>query len=150
MSERERNTTGEFVETVRLDDVLGVFDEVRGPVITSSDVREVLDCSTEAARQKLATLYEQGKVDKRKSGRITLWWYTGGERITPDERGDRHAESARERQQKRSEENPDTQQQEPTETAESDDTTDFFPDLRDTLPGSGGNLDGRDKAGRDI
>lgn len=74
MADRERGASGQFVETVTLEDVLGVFDHVRGPVITSSDVAEVLDCTTEAARQKLTRLYDQGKVDKRKTGRTTVWW----------------------------------------------------------------------------
>jgi hypothetical protein len=71
---RERDESGQYVETVGPDDVLGVFDHVRGPAITSSDVADVLDCTTEAARQKLTRLYDQGKVDKRKSGRTVLYW----------------------------------------------------------------------------
>lgn len=117
---RERDEHGQYVETVGLDDVLAVFDQVRGPVITSSDVSEALDCTNEAARQKLGRLHDSSRVAKRKTGRTTVWWQTGGERITPDDRGDRHAETAREIQEKRSEENPDTQQEEATETAESD------------------------------
>jgi hypothetical protein len=96
MSDRERTDAGTFVETVTLDAVTSVFEKVRGPVITSSDVAEVLGCSTEAARQKLKQLYEEGRVDKRKSGRTTVWWHTGGNRIMPDDRGDTAAESERE------------------------------------------------------
>jgi hypothetical protein len=77
MSDRERGETGQFVETVTLENVLSVFEQVRGPAVTSSDVADQLDCTTEAARQKLTRLYDQGKVDKRKSGRTTIWWRTG-------------------------------------------------------------------------
>lgn len=76
MADRQRSESGQFVERVTLEDVLGVFEQVRGPVITSSDVAEALDCTTEAARQKLTRLYDQGKVDKRKTGRTTVWWQT--------------------------------------------------------------------------
>ena len=86
MGKRERSDSGTFVETVGLDDVVGVFDEVRGPVITSSDVAEHLDCTTEAARQKLTRLYDRGEVDKRKTGRTVVWWHTGGTPPTPSER----------------------------------------------------------------
>lgn len=152
MSDRERDDTGQFRETVTLEAVLEVFDEVRGPVITSSDVAEALECTTEAARQKLTRLYDRGEVDKRKTGRTTVWWYTGGERITPDERGDGHAERARERQKTR-------RPEEPVETA--DDTTNTeperepAPDAEDAvaaldLPGSGANLEGRRAAVRAI
>lgn len=78
MGDGERSDSGTSVETVSLEDVLGVFDDVRGPVITSSDVAEQFDCTTEAARQKLTGLYEQGQVDKRKTGRVVVWWHTGG------------------------------------------------------------------------
>lgn len=71
---RERSESGQYVETVTLDDVLGVFDQVRGPVITSSDVAEALDCTTEAARQKLTRLADRGEVDRRKTGRTVVWW----------------------------------------------------------------------------
>jgi len=96
MGPRERSDSGTFVETVSLENVLGVFDAVRGPVITSSDVAEELDCTTEAARR----LYDRGEVDKRKTGRVVVWWHTGGTPPTPSERtptdasggGDDHAE----------------------------------------------------------
>jgi hypothetical protein len=65
-------------------------------VVTSSDVADALDCTTEAARQKLTRLYDRGEVDKRKTGRTTVWWHTGGGRITADERADTAAESERE------------------------------------------------------
>ena len=75
---RERDDTGQYVETVGLEDVLHVFDDVRGPVITSSDVADALDCTTEAARQKLTRLYNRGVVDKRKTGRTVVYWRTDG------------------------------------------------------------------------
>jgi len=76
MSERERNDSGQFAGTVTLEDVAGVFDHVRGPVITSSDVANQFDCTTESARQKLTRLYDQGRVDKRKTGRVVVYWRT--------------------------------------------------------------------------
>jgi predicted ArsR family transcriptional regulator len=73
---RERDESGQYVETVGPDDVLDVFGHVRGPAITSSDVADALNCTTEAARQKLTRLHEEGKVNKRKSGRTVLYWRT--------------------------------------------------------------------------
>lgn len=74
MSDRERTESGQFVETVTLEGVLGVFDRVDGPVITSSDVAGELGCTTEAARQKLRRLYDRGEVGKRKTGRTVVYW----------------------------------------------------------------------------
>lgn len=121
MPDRERTDDGTFRETVTLDAALAVFDDVRGPVVTSSDVSEALGCSTEAARQKLATLYERGEVDKRKTGRTMVYWRTGGERITPDERAvEEDAERAHERDDTRAEGQADQSDPTPSTPAETD------------------------------
>ena len=74
MSKDEREDTGRYTETVTLDDVLGVFEIVEGPVVTSGDVAEVLDCSRETARRKLRTLEEQKRVASRKTAGRIVWW----------------------------------------------------------------------------
>ena len=77
---RERTETGEFVETVTLDRVVSAIRAVDGPVVTTRDVGDRLDCTTEAARQKLVQLTEQGRVDRRKvGGRAVVWWLTESE-----------------------------------------------------------------------
>ena len=82
---RERTETGEFVETVTLDRVVSAIRAVDGPVVTTRDVADRLDCTTEAARQKLVQLTEQGRVDRRKvGGRAVVWWLTESE-DDPDE-----------------------------------------------------------------
>jgi hypothetical protein len=87
MPDRERDeTTGLYTEKAPLGAVLNVFGRVRGPVVTSSDVAEHLDCTTETARRKLKQLSDQEVVDKRTTGRTTVWWPTGSERTTLNER----------------------------------------------------------------
>lgn len=54
---RERSESGEFIETITPEAVLSVFDRVMGPAITSADVSNELDYTTEAARQKLRRLH---------------------------------------------------------------------------------------------
>ncbi|WP_324665389.1 hypothetical protein [Haloarcula sediminis] len=71
---RERGDTGRYTETVTLDDVLSVFGAVEGPVVTSGDVAETLDCSRETARRKLRTLEEQDHVASRKTAGRVIWW----------------------------------------------------------------------------
>jgi len=87
MGSRERSDEGTFVETVTLEAVRGVFEAVRGPVITSSDVAEQLDCTTQAARQKLAKLHDRDELARRKTGRTVVWWRTEafGADESPDE-----------------------------------------------------------------
>lgn len=71
---RERNDTGEYTETVTLEHVLGVFDAVPGPVVTSGDVTERVACSRETARRKLHNLEDRGDVASRKTAGRVVWW----------------------------------------------------------------------------
>lgn len=71
---RDRDETGKYVESATLEDVLGLFDEINSPAITSSDVAERFDITTEAARQKLTRLVDRGDLKRRKSGRTVLYW----------------------------------------------------------------------------
>ena len=74
VSRDEREDTGRYVETVTLDDVFAVFETVEGPVVTSGDVAEALDCSRETARRKLRTLEEQERIAGRKTAGRVVWW----------------------------------------------------------------------------
>lgn len=86
---REREDTGRYTETVTLDDVLGVFESVDGPVVTSGDVAEALDCSRETARRKLAALGDQGRIASRKTAGRVVWWVVESRetpnRVNPDD-----------------------------------------------------------------
>ena len=74
MSKDEREDTGRFTETTTLDDVLGVFEVVAGPVVPSGDVADALECSRETARRKLRTLEADGQVASRKTAGRVVWW----------------------------------------------------------------------------
>ena len=43
-------------------------------MITTSDVAETYDITTEGARRKLNDLCDQGLLDRRKSGQTRLYW----------------------------------------------------------------------------
>jgi hypothetical protein len=84
VSNDERDDSGRYAETVALDDVLGVFETVAGPVVTSGDVADALDCSRETARRKLHTLEERGRVASRPTaGRVVWWTVNDGETTRP-------------------------------------------------------------------
>lgn len=71
---RERSESGRFVETVTHERVLSTFSAVEGPVVTSSDVAERLDCTPDAARGKLEELYREGRLGRRETaGRVVYW-----------------------------------------------------------------------------
>jgi hypothetical protein len=71
---RKRGDSGRYTEAVSLADVLGVFETVDGPVITSGDVADALDCSRETGRRKLATLETRGRVASRKTAGRAVYW----------------------------------------------------------------------------
>ncbi|WP_210408942.1 hypothetical protein [Halorhabdus rudnickae] len=76
--ERARDDNGQFADSITAEDVLSVFDAVDGPVVTSSDVGDVLAISTEAARQKLNALVEDDTLACRKTGRTRIYWQHEG------------------------------------------------------------------------
>lgn len=74
MSRERDETSGQYTEVVSLGDVMGVFDAIRGPVITSGDVADETGCSRDSARRKLEQLHEEGHVARRKTaGRVVYW-----------------------------------------------------------------------------
>ena len=74
MSREEREDTGRYTETVSLAEVLGVFETVDGPVVTSGDVADALDCSRETARRKLRALEREERVASRRTAGRVVWW----------------------------------------------------------------------------
>lgn len=76
---RTRDDSGRYTSEVTDEDVLGVFESVEGPTITTTDVVNALGCSREVARQRLNSLAERGLVKRRKSGQVVLWWRTDEE-----------------------------------------------------------------------
>ena len=78
---RERGDDGQYTETAGGDDVLGVFDAVLGPVVTSADVAEELGFTRETARRKLNGLVDEQQLEKRKTAGRVVYWRTG----EPDE-----------------------------------------------------------------
>lgn len=76
--ERRRDDQGQFVETADDDEVLSVFDAVEGPVVTTTDVSDVLGITTEGARRKLNELVTHGPLRRRKTGRTVVYWKMDG------------------------------------------------------------------------
>jgi len=71
---QDRTDNGRYTESVRVAAVREVFGAVDGPVVTSGDVAEQLDCSNETARRKLRTLKDRGEVASRKTAGRVVWW----------------------------------------------------------------------------
>ena len=77
---RRRNDRGQYVETVTDEDILALLEQLPGPVITTTDVAETFDMTTEGARRKLNDLCEAGVLDRRKSGQTRVYWQIDSER----------------------------------------------------------------------
>lgn len=86
---RDREDSGRYTESVAPADVLGVFETVNGPVVTSGDVAEELGCSRETARRKLRTLEERGRLASRKTAGRVVWWLVNSDEtvrgVDPDD-----------------------------------------------------------------
>lgn len=123
------------------EDTLQVFDEREDPAepLTASEIGDVLKCSRRTALNKLHTLEErEDVVSKKAGGRSKVWW-------VPLRDGERKA---------RADFDGDDLQGDPSTTLDDTDPesgkSGVFPDLRDRIPGSGDNLEGRLDAVRDI
>jgi ribosomal protein S25 len=77
---RRRNDRGQFVETVDEAAILDLLERLPGPVITTTDVADRYDITTEGARRKLNDLCADGVLDRRKSGQTRVYWRVGGDR----------------------------------------------------------------------
>ena len=75
-NDQEREEGGRFQASVTPEDVLAVFEEIRGPVVTSSDVAAKRDCSPKTAKRKLESLADDGKIEGRETAGRTVWWLT--------------------------------------------------------------------------
>ncbi|XGI83223.1 hypothetical protein ACEU6E_08035 [Halorutilales archaeon Cl-col2-1] len=73
---RCRDSRGQYVETVTRKDILGLLERIPGPVITTSDVSETFEITTEGARCKLNSICDDGVLERRKSGQTHLYWRT--------------------------------------------------------------------------
>ncbi len=73
---QNRNEQGRYVRTLTDERVFEAFDAVEGPVITTRDVADRLDCTQEAARQRLSELVDRGLLGRRKTGRTIVYWRT--------------------------------------------------------------------------
>lgn len=84
---QKRKEGGRFQESITLDAALGVFDAVDGPVVTSSDVADVLDCTRKTAKRKLDALEREGRIEQRETAGRTVCWKSDSEkqRFTEDE-----------------------------------------------------------------
>lgn len=80
---RKHGEKGEYVETVTPEDVLEVFDTVRGPVVLSADVSDALGVTRETARRKLQQLYDRDDLDRRKVSRRVVYWRGEGAAHAP-------------------------------------------------------------------
>lgn len=91
MTDRERDSTGKYVETVSREAVIEAVRVADTPVVTARDVGETLGCSVDAARKKLSLLHDEGRIDRMTVGAsAVVWWLTES---TPDAEGTPHEQA---------------------------------------------------------
>jgi DNA-binding transcriptional MocR family regulator len=78
---RERNEQGQFVGAD--DETVLEAVEDAGRIATARDVADALDCTREAAYQRLSALHNRGLVERRKvGGRAVVWWKPERQELT--------------------------------------------------------------------
>ena len=60
--------------TVTDEDVLEVFNAIEPPAATTSNIANILGCSTDIARRRLEALSDRGLVKRKKGGSVIMWW----------------------------------------------------------------------------
>lgn len=66
--ERDRDDGGKYKQEIPLGTVLEIFEKVEIPVLTSKEVANALDCSRQAAYNKLEELSDEDILIKKKVG----------------------------------------------------------------------------------
>ena len=91
------------------EDLLDVFRSTSDPVLSTAEVADAVPIKRRGTLNRLQALEEDGELESKQiGGRNTVWWFVGGERITPDERAvDEDAEKARTVRDRRREDTPD-------------------------------------------
>ena len=86
-------------------DLLDVFRSTSDPVLSTAEVADAVPIKRRGTLNRLQALEEDGELESKQiGGRNTVWWFVGGERITPDERArEEDAEKAREVRDRRRE-----------------------------------------------
>jgi hypothetical protein len=104
-----------------------VFRSTSDPVLSTAEVADAVPIKRRGTLNRLQALEEDGELESKQiGGRNTVWWFVGGERITPDERAvEKDAETARDVRDRRGE---DTATRSP-EAPESDAVDDHLEDV---------------------
>jgi predicted ArsR family transcriptional regulator len=74
-NDRERNEEGRYVSTVTPEHVLEILRQSDDPVLTAKEIGEELECTSEAARQRLHELEERSAVESKQVGARAVVWY---------------------------------------------------------------------------
>lgn len=56
------------------EDVVEVIEESDAPAITIDEVTRSLDCSPRVAQRNLNELFKKGRIDKKRTEKVTIWW----------------------------------------------------------------------------
>jgi len=75
MSDADRDEGGKYTTTVSDEELVAAIDQAPSPVVTATDLDEVLPIGRRAIRERLLDLLDQGRVTRKKvGGRAVVWW----------------------------------------------------------------------------
>lgn len=74
---RDRDESGQFTETITKKDIIEVFDKSDPPFLTAAELGNELSISRQAANYRLKRMCKDGIVDYKQTGaRSVVWWVT--------------------------------------------------------------------------
>lgn len=77
MGETERDGDGEFSRKVSDERILDAMRENPAPVVTATELADVLPIGRRAVRERLLAFEERGLVGRKEAGaRAVVWWVT--------------------------------------------------------------------------
>ena len=92
MGETDRNDDGEYTRTVTDEEILHAIRATPAPVVTATELANVLPIGRRAIRERLSALQERELVDRKEVGaRAVVWW------LVDDSTAARNAETLAER-----------------------------------------------------
>lgn len=63
-------------ETVSDAEILQLFEDADEPILSTSDVADLIDFSNRGANTRLYRLHDQGHLGLKQAGKTNVWWIT--------------------------------------------------------------------------
>lgn len=71
---RKRNEDGSYAQEITHSDITAAMREHAPHDMTTAEIAEACECSTQTARRRLKDLEDRNQVASRTTSDVVLWW----------------------------------------------------------------------------